>query len=292
MSTYDQFGTMNPVQQLYGDTCAIKSQQLILQDFGFNLTEDELVDISMQHQWYKGDGTGTAMGNIGKLLELNGIPVTQMENANVYTLVGELARGHEIIVAVDSDELWNKGIKTSLQDMFVGDTPDHALLVSGIDTTDPEHVKVVVTDPGNGNIYQSYDLDDFIDAWQDSNCFMVSTDIPAPLEYNPEMIHFNYEEGHLADIGNMSFEQFEQQILPLSEALPHHPEAFQQFFDDFKSLQDMSEPTMGFSSFNFDAALEISNEHLDQWSGHADSPMDDLTEMNDFDHTSSLSYEM
>lgn len=238
METPNQFGIMNPIQQQYNDTCAIKSQQLVLEDFGINLTEDQLVQIASENGWY--DGNGTALEDVGKLLIQSDIPVTQMSDANIYTLVGELAQGHKVIVGVDSDELWNKGIMTTAKDLFVGETPNHALLVSGIDTTDPDNVQVVVTDPGSGEYCKSYPLSDFMDAWKDSHCFMVSTDIPAPLDYNPEMIHFDYSEGHLPVVGEMNYDQFDQQILPLADSLPPHPEVFQQFFDEFSVMANMN----------------------------------------------------
>lgn len=48
----------NPkVEQAFSDTCAIKSQQLILEDFGINVTETDLVRTAAEHGWYNG---GTA----------------------------------------------------------------------------------------------------------------------------------------------------------------------------------------------------------------------------------------
>ena len=48
----------NPeVQQLYPDTCAIKSQQLILKDFGIDVSETELVQAANANGWYNGGGT-------------------------------------------------------------------------------------------------------------------------------------------------------------------------------------------------------------------------------------------
>ena len=79
----------NPnVEQAFSDTCAIKSQQLILEDFGINVTEADLVRTAAEHGWYNG---GTLPQDVGKLLELADIPVTRQEGANVCNLVNELA---------------------------------------------------------------------------------------------------------------------------------------------------------------------------------------------------------
>lgn len=92
---------MNPYQQSYSDTCAIKSQQLILSDFGIPITEDQLVQYSMDQGWYTGDGSGTHLSDVGKLLADAGIPCTQSVDANIYDLVDELQQGHKVIVGVD-----------------------------------------------------------------------------------------------------------------------------------------------------------------------------------------------
>ena len=92
----------NPeIQQLYPDTCAIKSQQLILKDFGIDVSETELVQTANANGWY--NGGGTVPEDVGNLLNLAGIPVSKQSNANVFNLVNELAQGHEVIVGVDAD---------------------------------------------------------------------------------------------------------------------------------------------------------------------------------------------
>ena len=199
----------NPIQQNYSDTCAIKSQQLILNDFGIPITEDQCVQYSIEHGWYANDGTGTRMDDIGKLLNDAGIPCTQTEGANVYDLVNELAQGHKIIVGVDSGELWDNSIWDWLKDIFLGDTPDHALIVAGIDMSDPNNPMVIITDPGNGHPAQPYPLDQFMDAWSDSNCFMVSTDVATP-SATQSMVANGLIDGHLNEIANVDFNTFTQ----------------------------------------------------------------------------------
>ena len=199
----------NPTQQVYGDTCAIKSQQLILNDFGIPVTEDQCVQYSIEHGWYANDGSGTKMIDIGKLLCDAGVPCTQTDGANVYDLANQLAQGHKIIVTVDSGELWDNSILDWLKDIFFGNTPDHALIVAGIDMTDPDNPMVIVTDPGNGHPAQPYPLDQFMDAWSDSNCFMVSTDIATP-EATQSMVSNGLVDGHLNEVANVDYNTFTQ----------------------------------------------------------------------------------
>lgn len=197
--------------QTYVDTCAIKSQQIIINEFGIPCTEDQLVQYSIKHGWY--NGQGTAPEDVGKLLEAANIPCKQQMNANVFNLVSELAQGHKVIVGVDSGELWNNNTMGSkfqnwMKDFFQGETPDHALIVAGIDTTDPNNIKVLVTDPGSGEHNKAYPLEQFMDAWADSRCFMVSTEVSVP-QIVQGMENFDYQEGHIDDVAGVAYTDFQ-----------------------------------------------------------------------------------
>ncbi len=192
------------VRQLYSDTCAIKSQQLILQDFGLNITEDQLRYEAMMNGWYNG---GTSPADVGKLLELHGIGVSQYDNANIFNLVNELSLGHKVIVGVDSGELWEDNV---LDKLFEDSQADHALIVSGVDTSDPNNIKVILTDPGTGDLLKEYPMDQFVDAWQDSNCFMMTTNDPVPEIFDPfnNLPGFQMPINNLPMIGQMPYEIF------------------------------------------------------------------------------------
>lgn len=224
----------NEYQQGYSDTCAIKSQQIILNEFGIPVTEEQLIAYSSQHGWY--NGSGTAMSDVGNLLEESGISIHKQGNANVYDLVAELAQGHRIIVGVDADELWGSRIQGWMNDFYNGETPNHALIVSGIDTQDPNHVMVLVTDPGTGDHNKAYPLDQFMDAWSDSQCYMVATDIPAP-DSIPEMANFDYSTGHLDHIAGLPYLEFEI-FHGLSSALPIYAMTDMGYYSPMSSLVD------------------------------------------------------
>ena len=167
------------IQQRYDNTCAIRCQEIIMRDFGINIPEDTLRSEAEACHWYDPNG-GTSIDDVGKLLVAHGIPASRYDHANVYQLVNELAAGKKIIVGVDSNELWKDDAMEDLKDVIFGGQPDHALIVAGIDTADPDNVQVVLTDPGTGHVAKAYPLDQFLDAWNDSDNFMVVTDNAAP----------------------------------------------------------------------------------------------------------------
>ncbi len=175
------------VYQYYDDTCAIQSQHLILQQYGINVTQEEMIEVAKENGWYA-EGHGTPMGMIGKLLEYYGIDISGTYGNNIFNLSNELAQGHQVIVSVDEYELVYPNETKDWDDLY-GEEANHALVVVGIDTSDPNNVQVIVTDPGTGNRQMAYPAEQFINAWKDSECFMVTTnDVPivAPLyPYTP-----------------------------------------------------------------------------------------------------------
>lgn len=162
------------VFQYYDDTCAIQSQHLILQQFGIDKSQEELIEIAKENGWYT-EGYGTPMDKVGKLLEHFGIDIHGSCGNNIFNLSNELAQGHQLIVGVDSNELIYPMESLGIDEIH-GEQADHALVVVGIDTSDTHNVKVIVTDPGNGNRQMAYPAEQFMNAWKDSDCFMVATD--------------------------------------------------------------------------------------------------------------------
>lgn len=245
------------IQQLAGDTCAVKSQQIIMKAFGVDIPEEVLTNESAIKGYYM-PGVGSDPAQVGQLLNDHGIATHSMEGANVYDLVNELAQGHKVIVGVDSDELWRPSF---FNDLF-GEEANHALVVTGIDTTDPNNVKVLVTDPGNGDVIQSYGLEQFMDAWHDSNCMMVATNQAPPAIYAPTMINFDYGLGHLPMIGDIPFEQYQTVIYPEMSSFFDHatlhdpilqPQDIANIYDQMHEAISVWNSTEDFHSLLYDA---------------------------------------
>lgn len=162
------------VQQLFDDACAIKSQEIVMNAAGLNVTEEELRVEAIQNGWYT-PSCGTPMEDVGKLMEAHGIEVQQQLHGSMFNLVSELSKGHPVIVGVDSGELWNPGASESFEDIIKGPAADHALIVGGIKFNDDFNGGTVnLIDPGTGDFAIGYDAEQFCDAWDDSGNFMVS----------------------------------------------------------------------------------------------------------------------
>lgn len=237
------------IKQQFADTCAIKSQQIILQSFGQDIPEEQLRQEAIDLGIYV-PGHGTLPDNAGDLLNNHNVPTHVVHDAHVYDLVNELAQGHKVIVGVDSGELWNPSIFEKIEDWFGGHA-DHALIVTGIDTTDADDVKVIITDPGSGDVAIKYPMSQFIDAWHDSNCIMIATNDAPPVEFEPLMVNFDYNVGHIDSIGDIPYEIFAMDILPLMDS----------FFDNSIQMDNSTDvfnhALMAFNAFNADTDLDF-----------------------------------
>ena len=212
--------------QYYPDTCAFQSQAIILREYGFYVKQEDLMQIAKEQGWYV-EGYGTPEDKVGKLLEYYGLDTSITEGNNIFNLANELAQGHRILVTVDSGELWSPGLGEKMEDLLIGEQADHALLVVGVDTSNPSDVKVIVTDPGNGNTQYAYSEKEFMDAWKDSNCFMASTN-ESPEEY---IAHTEYPPmSTFADIPYDSIARLSDSGISIADADCYHD-----FFDEFMS---------------------------------------------------------
>ena len=91
------------IQQPDDHSCALRSQQIVLRDFGIDIPFNDLERIAKENGVYSDDGT--SMYDVGKVLEIAGVGMHQVVGSNMFDLTNELAQGHRVIVGVDADEL-------------------------------------------------------------------------------------------------------------------------------------------------------------------------------------------
>lgn len=152
-------------------SCAVASQEFVLETLtGREFSEAELRDLAEQNGWYDPNG-GTPMDDVGNILEHMGLDVVKSQGNSIDDIERCLANGGEVIVGVDSSEIWD-----GEDDDFFGPgmDADHAVQVIGIDRSNPDDPMVILNDSGCANGCGALvPLDEFMDAWEDSGCFMV-----------------------------------------------------------------------------------------------------------------------
>lgn len=146
--------------------CNIRCEQYVLQKFGITVSEEKLAEKAASASWLK-DG-GTPLFQIGNLCADYGLSVARKYDSSFEDIQAAWKDGHEIIVAVDSGEIDGDLVAESLEDAFVGDIPDHSMVVLSI-----EDDVVVCYNPWHGDQPQLIPIDRFMDAWEDSDYYMV-----------------------------------------------------------------------------------------------------------------------
>ena len=195
MIDYDEYALAAASEKM---DCAIKAQQMVLRNYGIEASVEELTELAKKQGWFE-EGKGSAFDFVGELLNHYGVESVQMRNAGVYHIMHELSQGHKIIVGVDADT--SEEVEAQ-----------HVMLVAGIDTTDPDHLKVVVRDPSHPEQDTTYTANEFMERWKHTGCFMVSTKQPAPLSANPEMQHFDYELGYVHKFADVAYEEIVKRL--------------------------------------------------------------------------------
>lgn len=150
-------------------TCAVAAQEFVLEQLtGESFEESDLMELAEEMGWYDG---GTAPADVGNILEYYGLDVEKSWGGTIDDIADCLNNGGKVIVGVDSSEMWD-GVN---DDFFApGIAADHAIQVTGIDRSDPGNPMVIINDSGVANgCGAAVPLDLFMDAWEDSGCFMV-----------------------------------------------------------------------------------------------------------------------
>ena len=149
--------------------CALYSQMFIIEEFtGQDIDINEFTAIAESNGWY---GTGTAPLNMSKMLDAYGIDNEMSFHNDMDDIEDCLNEGGRVIVAIDADEIWSgEG-----GDLFSPNAAaNHAVEVIGIDYSNPEHPMVILNDSGSPTGRgEMVPLDDFVDAWKDSECQMI-----------------------------------------------------------------------------------------------------------------------
>lgn len=175
--------------QTTGFTCAVVSQKMILDQYhlidphtGQPVSEAQLVYDATVNGWLTENGT--SLDNLNKLLEYYG--VSSHDGHDWKHLVGDLAAGHQVVIAVNADELWGDHSPFSDLSHLFGNSPNHAIVLKGLKVDDHGKVVVVVNDPGQADgAGVEYSMEHFQSALDSTHMHYVATD-HAPPEWSPE----------------------------------------------------------------------------------------------------------
>lgn len=154
--------------------CAVHCERYILQCFGISKPVDELVSFMLDRGLIR-DG-GTPLANVGYLSEYYGLFVNRIFASGLEEIEAALAAGRQVIAAVDVGELDpSRAEYEYLEDRIIGPRPDHCVVVLSCDLAEGE---VVCYDPSTGDLPVTIPAPAFLDAWRDSEGYMVVVELP------------------------------------------------------------------------------------------------------------------
>ena len=165
-----------PLMALAAETpdklCAVHCERYILRCFGISSSMDELVAYAHDNNLIREEGTPLA--NIGYISEHYGLSVSRYFASGIAEIEAALSTGRQVIAAVDLGELDPLSSEyEGLEDSIIGPRPDHCVVVL---SNDQDVDEVVCYDPSSGDIPVSIPVTAFLDAWKDSENYMVTVE--------------------------------------------------------------------------------------------------------------------
>ena len=163
--------------------CSLECEKYILRKLNIEFNEDQLLQNAIQNGWLKKNGT--ALHNVGRHLESKGIVVTRQYNASINDIANTLNENEYVIVAVDGGELLGNRAEETIEDLVIGQIPDHTVVVLSLDV---KSRTITLFDPNSSNAEDTYPIEQFKDAWNDSKNYIVTITSNSMKTYTPKPI--------------------------------------------------------------------------------------------------------
>lgn len=174
-----------PMERMAAETqdnlCDILCERFILRKI-FSGYGDNLLSAAKDEQLFleKAKGEGVPLYKVGFVMEQYGLSVLRQYNASISDIVRYLNRGESLIAVVDEDILKDREPNEKL----------HAICVLSIDKEVVKIYNPLSYDDDTGRI-EDYPIEVFMKAWDSSERFLVSANIPDDKIYEPHPINLD-----------------------------------------------------------------------------------------------------
>ena len=166
-----------------GNYCCLECEKYLLKKFDIEFDREQLLSDAIRNGWQKENGT--ALHNIGRHCEKFGLATLRRYKCSMEDIEKALNAGNGVIAAVDGGELLGNGEEERYEDMYIGEIPDHTVVVLSCNWADKT---VTLFDPNSPNASDTYPVEQFKDAWADSKNYMVTVANRNCKEYIPRSI--------------------------------------------------------------------------------------------------------
>ena len=163
-----------------GYLCDLECEEYILLSLGYDVKRKTLLDEAYNNKWMK--EKGMPIYQIGRLLEKYKLSVARKYNQYTIQDIAEcLEQGNKLIAVVNAEKLLQE---KEMQESDVKN-PNHAIVILSIST---DTNTICLFDPQTGNDQDTYSLNSFVRAWNDSQNFLVVSNTRDKFEYTPQPI--------------------------------------------------------------------------------------------------------
>ena len=156
--------------------CDIECEEFVLHQFGIEVTHKSLLDTAYKNCWLK--DKGMPLYNIGRLLEKNNLPVSRRYNSTIEEIDRLLSAGNQLIAVVDDTLLGNAQSSANQH-------PNHAVAISSISVETDE---IILFNPNTDEELTKYSISSFMEAWRQSNNYLVVINTTDRFIYEPSPI--------------------------------------------------------------------------------------------------------
>ena len=156
--------------------CDIECEEFVLHQFGIEVTHKSLLDTAYKNCWLR--DKGMPLYNIGRLLEKNNLSVSRRYNSTVEEINRLLSAGNQLI-AVVNDSLLRNALSSESR------YPNHAVSISSISI---ETGEIILFNPNTDEELTSYSIASFLEAWRESNNYLVVINTTDKFIYEPSPI--------------------------------------------------------------------------------------------------------
>lgn len=163
--------------------CSLECEKYILRSLDIEFDEEQLLQNAIHNGWQKENGT--ALHNVGRHLESKGLVVTRQYKATIDDIACALNEKEFLIVAVDGGELLGNIADETVEDILIGQIPDHTVVVLSLDK---KSNTITLFDPNSSNDEDTYPIEQFKDAWNDSKNYLVTIISNSTKTYTPKPI--------------------------------------------------------------------------------------------------------
>lgn len=182
-------------QNVVDNLCAVRCEGYALRALGLDVSDKELEAEAEEKGFLKSDGM--PLYCIGLLSEKYGLFAARRYDCSTDDLIRAVTNGEIVIATIDCTELKQSIEEANRNDLENGKTPNHAVIVQAIDLNKDT---ITLLDPAVPILSQTYPIDIFQNAWNDSSNYIVVLSNQSNYEPHPLNLDDVYIEPELLEL--------------------------------------------------------------------------------------------